>query len=58
MSEIETPICSCCGHVIAPDEYAVHFSCPNCGEVVIWRCQKCRLFGNQYKCPKCGFEGP
>ncbi|MFX0068378.1 MAG: zinc finger domain-containing protein [Promethearchaeota archaeon] len=58
MEGIETPICTDCGRIVAPDEPAVHFPCPGCGEVTIWRCKKCRLFGNTYKCPKCDFEGP
>ncbi|MDH4221712.1 MAG: zinc finger domain-containing protein, partial [Candidatus Bathyarchaeota archaeon] len=32
--------------------------CPNCGEIDIWRCSKCRKFGRPYRCPKCGFAGP
>ncbi len=58
MEEIETPLCSCCGRVISPDDNAVHFSCPSCGEITIWRCEQCRKFTNNYKCVKCGFEGP
>ncbi|MDH5771045.1 MAG: zinc finger domain-containing protein [Candidatus Bathyarchaeota archaeon] len=52
------PKCLSCGHVISPDEKSVNFLCPSCGELVIWRCEKCRLFGRLYKCPKCGFTGP
>jgi len=55
---IKTPICSSCNKVISPTEKAVSFECPNCGAVTIWRCEKCRHFGNVYKCPNCGFEGP
>ena len=51
-------ICSSCKKPIAPDEKAVSFRCPNCGGVVIWRCQKCRTMAVPYKCPNCGFEGP
>ncbi|MHA1410030.1 MAG: zinc finger domain-containing protein [Candidatus Odinarchaeia archaeon] len=58
MDELEPPVCTCTGKIIAPDEKAVHFSCPNCGEITIWRSEKCRLFGTKYKCVKCGFEGP
>lgn len=58
MEEIESPICSSCGHLIPPDDKAVHFACPNCGEITVWRCEKCRLFSNPFKCVKCGFEGP
>ncbi|MHA1754001.1 MAG: zinc finger domain-containing protein [Candidatus Odinarchaeia archaeon] len=58
MAELEPPVCSSCGRLIAPDDKAVHFSCPKCGEITIWRCEKCRLFANTYKCIKCNFEGP
>jgi len=61
MSEAKTvkmPTCNWCGRMILPGEGATKFSCPNCGEVVVWRCEKCRLFGRAYKCPKCGFTGP
>ncbi len=50
--------CSWCNKIIFPDENAVKFPCPNCGEVLIWRCELCRKFGRPYKCPKCGFTGP
>ncbi|TLY04917.1 MAG: DUF1610 domain-containing protein [Thaumarchaeota archaeon] len=43
---------------VTPGEKAVKFSCPNCHEVLIWRCQKCRKFTRRYKCSNCGFEGP
>jgi predicted RNA-binding Zn-ribbon protein involved in translation (DUF1610 family) len=52
------PLCNWCGKIIAPGEQAIKFPCPGCGEVVIWRCEKCRLFGRSYKCPKCGTKGP
>jgi predicted RNA-binding Zn-ribbon protein involved in translation (DUF1610 family) len=55
---INMPVCIWCRHIIVPGENAVKFPCPDCGEVVIWRCEKCRLFGRPYKCPKCGFTGP
>ncbi|MCD6485046.1 MAG: DUF1610 domain-containing protein [Candidatus Odinarchaeota archaeon] len=57
-STIKTATCTSCGRKISPTESAVHFECPNCGSYVIWRCEKCRHFGNTYKCPNCGFEGP
>lgn len=57
--EITMPSCSSCNRVISPSEEGVtKFSCPNCGEVLIIRCAKCRYFGNEYQCPKCGFTGP
>jgi predicted RNA-binding Zn-ribbon protein involved in translation (DUF1610 family) len=52
------PQCQCCGRNITPYENAVHFPCPNCGEVIIWRCEKCREAGNTYTCIKCDFLGP
>ncbi|UCH31083.1 MAG: DUF1610 domain-containing protein [Candidatus Bathyarchaeota archaeon] len=55
---IQTPICTSCNRTMPPVEKATRFDCPNCGEITIWRCQKCRKFGRQYKCPKCGFTGP
>ncbi len=56
--QLELPVCSSCGKTIPPYERAARFLCPNCGEVVIWRCERCRRLANTYKCPKCGFEGP
>ncbi|MCX6654920.1 MAG: zinc finger domain-containing protein [Candidatus Bathyarchaeota archaeon] len=51
-------ICISCGRKVAPDEKAVKMSCPNCGAITMWRCEKCRLFGRTYRCPACGFQGP
>jgi predicted RNA-binding Zn-ribbon protein involved in translation (DUF1610 family) len=50
--------CTSCGKPILPGAEATKFLCPNCGEILIRRCVKCRKFGRQYKCPKCGFVGP
>ena len=50
--------CSGCGKNIAPYEDSVSFLCPNCGDITIHRCERCRKFANEYKCPKCGFVGP
>ncbi|MFQ5998651.1 MAG: zinc finger domain-containing protein [Candidatus Bathyarchaeia archaeon] len=44
--------------MIIPTENFVKFSCPNCSETVLTRCQRCRTFGRPYRCPKCGFTGP
>ncbi|WP_455368149.1 zinc finger domain-containing protein [[Eubacterium] cellulosolvens] len=55
---VKMPVCNWCGRIILPDESAVKFPCPSCGEIVVWRCEKCRTFGRPYKCPKCGFAGP
>ena len=51
-------VCSCCGRPITPYESAVHFPCPNCGDVTIWRCEACRERGKTYRCLKCEFVGP
>jgi hypothetical protein len=55
---VKMPTCSWCGRSIFPKEKAVRFPCPNCGEVVIWRCEKCKKLGNPYECPSCKFVGP
>ena len=54
----KVPRCISCNRPIVPWERGVAFLCPNCGEVVIWRCESCRKMGVEYKCPKCGFVGP
>ncbi len=54
----KVPKCTSCGKLIVPWEKAVRFVCPNCGEVIIWRCASCRKMGVEYRCPKCGFVGP
>jgi len=51
-------VCSSCGRLIRPDEKAVVYYCPNCGEVEITRCSKCRKQTVTYVCPICGFNGP
>lgn len=55
---LKLPVCSSCNRPIPPFEIGVKFRCPNCGEITIWRCRRCRQLGNTYTCPKCGFEGP
>jgi len=50
--------CISCGKKITPGEKSVKFLCPKCGGIIIWRCERCRLFGREYHCPKCGFTGP
>ncbi|HDI10377.1 MAG TPA: DUF1610 domain-containing protein [Euryarchaeota archaeon] len=54
----ETPRCISCQRDIKPRERSVKFFCPSCGEVLLWRCEVCRIHGNKYTCPECGFEGP
>ncbi len=58
MSELSLPVCVSCKEPILPDQKGVKLPCPSCGEVVFWRCRKCRDLVNNYKCPKCGFAGP
>jgi predicted RNA-binding Zn-ribbon protein involved in translation (DUF1610 family) len=58
MSSLRVPVCTSCHKPIAPYARGVRFVCPNCGEIEIWRCEKCRKQGNTYVCPKCGFVGP
>ena len=58
MSAYKKNMCFSCGRPIAPFEAAVHFPCPQCGDVTIWRCERCRVSGNSYKCLKCLFVGP
>ncbi|MHA1585432.1 MAG: zinc finger domain-containing protein [Promethearchaeota archaeon] len=58
MSNYQQEKCTSCGKLIQPGENAVHFACPSCGDVLIWRCERCRRFARSYKCPNCGFEGP
>ncbi|MBD3351176.1 MAG: DUF1610 domain-containing protein [Candidatus Lokiarchaeota archaeon] len=50
--------CNGCGKNIAPYENSVTFPCPQCGDIDINRCERCRQFAIEYKCPKCGFIGP
>ncbi|MBD3192439.1 MAG: RNA-binding protein [Candidatus Heimdallarchaeota archaeon] len=55
----EMPSCSSCFRKISPNDIgSVKFRCPECGDVVIVRCSRCRNLGNDFKCPACGFEGP
>ena len=58
MSQVKLPTCTSCNRTIAPGTDAVKFDCPNCGDVLIWRCEACRKLARPYKCIKCGFEGP
>ena len=54
----QLPVCSSCNRPIMPGEKASKFKCPECGDVLIWRCEKCRTFCRDYKCINCNFEGP
>ncbi|MEM1525444.1 MAG: zinc finger domain-containing protein [Nitrososphaerales archaeon] len=55
---LQLPICTSCNRPTLPKENVVKFYCPECGKVLIWRCEKCRLLSRPYKCVNCGFEGP
>lgn len=57
-ASLQMPICTSCNRPIPPGTDATKFPCPNCGEIIIWRCAKCRKFGRTYRCPSCGFVGP
>ncbi|HDN17438.1 RNA-binding protein [Candidatus Bathyarchaeota archaeon ex4484_205] len=58
MDRATAAVCTSCNKLIGPDERSVRFLCPNCGEVTIWRCEKCRKFVREYVCARCGFRGP
>ncbi|MGI0132571.1 MAG: zinc finger domain-containing protein [Thermoplasmata archaeon] len=49
--------CSSCG-VALSGRGATHFPCPQCGELTLGRCARCRDQSVVYRCPKCSFEGP
>ncbi|MCX8179321.1 MAG: zinc finger domain-containing protein [Candidatus Aenigmarchaeota archaeon] len=51
-------VCSSCSISLLGDTNFVHFKCPKCGEVDIFRCSVCKKLSNLYKCSKCNFEGP
>lgn len=48
--------CTSCGKE-AVFKYS-EFKCPQCSKETIVRCESCRSLATQYKCGKCGFEGP
>jgi predicted RNA-binding Zn-ribbon protein involved in translation (DUF1610 family) len=50
--------CVTCGKDLVGEEDFVKFQCPQCGEMTIVRCRKCKTLSSPYKCVKCGFEGP
>jgi hypothetical protein len=52
------PRCTSCHKPILPGDEMTSFYCPQCGQVLIWRCSKCRKGAVRYKCVNCGFEGP
>ena len=55
---LQLPVCTSCSRPIIANDECVKYYCPNCGYVLIWRCQSCRQFARSYKCIGCGFEGP
>ncbi|WP_081844886.1 zinc finger domain-containing protein [Candidatus Nitrosotenuis uzonensis] len=52
------PICSCCHRHIMPNDKCVKFNCPECGSVLIWRCESCREAARPFTCRSCSFSGP
>ncbi|MFQ5969954.1 MAG: zinc finger domain-containing protein [Nitrososphaerales archaeon] len=55
---LHMPVCTSCSRTVMPNDECVKFYCPNCGDVLMWRCESCREFARQYICPNCRFEGP
>ena len=51
-------VCNSCKADISIVPKSVEFSCPNCGNIKIIRCGKCRKISAEYKCEECGFVGP
>ncbi|MBI2085172.1 MAG: RNA-binding protein [Candidatus Aenigmarchaeota archaeon] len=51
-------LCTACGSAAIYTGSFVEFLCPNCNGDLIRRCEKCKNLSNNYKCKKCGFEGP
>jgi predicted RNA-binding Zn-ribbon protein involved in translation (DUF1610 family) len=49
--------CSSCGIRLIGNK-DTKFNCPDCGAVVMGRCEQCRDQSIVYKCPKCKFAGP
>ncbi|MBI5146546.1 MAG: RNA-binding protein [Thaumarchaeota archaeon] len=58
MSTLALPVCSCCHRHIMPNDRCVKFNCPECGAILIWRCESCRESARTYTCGSCGFQGP
>jgi predicted RNA-binding Zn-ribbon protein involved in translation (DUF1610 family) len=56
--ELTLITCTSCGKTILPGTGTTKFLCPQCGDILMQRCTKCRQFGRTYRCPKCGFIGP
>ncbi|MBR9689613.1 MAG: RNA-binding protein [Candidatus Altiarchaeota archaeon] len=50
--------CTTCKNDISTIKGSTEFKCPECGEVDIFRCGKCRSSAKQWKCSNCSFEGP
>jgi Zn-ribbon RNA-binding protein len=44
-------------NLVGQDEFVI-FKCPDCGDNVIIRCNRCKKLSRSYKCSKCNFEGP
>jgi predicted RNA-binding Zn-ribbon protein involved in translation (DUF1610 family) len=50
--------CTSCKISLLGDDRFTSFPCPNCGEVTISRCSRCKTLSVEYVCEKCGFRGP
>ncbi|MEK6974187.1 MAG: zinc finger domain-containing protein [Nanoarchaeota archaeon] len=50
--------CSSCKTSVANMTGAVKFTCPNCNDKEIVRCNHCREIAARYKCENCKFSGP
>ncbi|MFZ0183386.1 MAG: zinc finger domain-containing protein [Nitrosotalea sp.] len=57
-STIGLPVCTSCHRPIMPRDMCVKFNCPDCGSLLLWRCESCREAARVYKCSSCTFEGP
>ncbi|MFY9300469.1 MAG: zinc finger domain-containing protein [Candidatus Nitrosotenuis sp.] len=57
-TSLTLPVCSCCNKHIMPNDKCVKFMCPECGTVLIWRCESCRDAARTYTCQSCNFSGP
>lgn len=58
MSHDQPEECTTCGKNLEAAESFVIFPCPQCGEVKLARCNRCKKLKNNYQCPECGFVGP
>ncbi|MFH1450556.1 MAG: zinc finger domain-containing protein [archaeon] len=50
--------CTSCGANLQAENKKAEFKCPQCSEVVIGRCERCKKLSRTYTCSGCGFVGP